>query len=203
MKNSWNPFSRRVKRVGLALATAGVAQVFIGLAFAFSPLLIAYLSTPAGGNMYSEGSGGGSAIWLMFLTFPIGTAVCIQGLVTLIIGIVSTMRMALPTVEEDAIERKRVLSNRAIAMVLLLPTSLLTTPLLSFMLGNFVLGSLGADRGFFVYFVCVALQLVASGFAIYFATMSKRTVLTTILSGVVLLSLIGSYFEYFWVQKYV
>lgn len=202
MKNGWNPFSRRAKRVGLALATAGVVQVLIGLAFAFSPLLIARLSTPAGGNMYSEGSGGGSAIWLMFLTIPGGAAVCIQGLVTLILGIVSTMRMALPTLEEDAVERKRVLSHRAIAMVLLLPTSLLTTPLLSFMFGNAVFG-LGAGRGFFVYSVCVALQLVAAGFAIYFAIMSKRNVLLAILSGVVLLSLIGSYFEYFWVQQYV
>ena len=57
--------------------------------FAFSPLAIAYLTTPAGGNMWSEGGGGGgSAIWLMFLTIPASLLGVIAGIILLVFGFV-------------------------------------------------------------------------------------------------------------------
>ena len=57
--------------------------------FAFSPLALAYLSTPAGGNMWSEGGGGGgSAIWLMFLTIPASLLGVIAGIILLVFGFV-------------------------------------------------------------------------------------------------------------------
>lgn len=55
---------------------------------AFSPLALAYLTTPAGGNMWSEGgSGGGSAIWLMILTLPLGGIGLLVSLILLIVGL--------------------------------------------------------------------------------------------------------------------
>lgn len=57
--------------------------------FAFSPLAMAYLATPPGGNMWSEGgNGGGSAIWLMFMTIPLGFLGLLAGIIVLIIGLV-------------------------------------------------------------------------------------------------------------------
>ncbi|NBQ93472.1 MAG: hypothetical protein EBU06_06030 [Micrococcales bacterium] len=57
--------------------------------FAFSPLALAYLSTPAGGNMWSEGGGGGgSAIWLMFLTIPASLLGLLAGIILLVLGFV-------------------------------------------------------------------------------------------------------------------
>jgi len=54
-----------------------------GLALAFSPLLIAALSTQPGHNMWSEGdsASGGAAIWLMIFTLPVGGALGLVGLI--------------------------------------------------------------------------------------------------------------------------
>ena len=67
------------------------ASAFVGaFLVAFSPLALAFLSTPPGGNMWSEGGdGGGSAIWLMILTLPLGLVIGIVGLVFLIMGLVT------------------------------------------------------------------------------------------------------------------
>ncbi len=70
--------------------TIGVSGLLGGPLFAFSPLALAWIMTPPGGNMWSEsGSGGGSAIWLMFLTIPFGFIALIAGLVFTIIGLVT------------------------------------------------------------------------------------------------------------------
>jgi len=46
------------------------------------PIIIALVGgLVTGGNPWSEGSGAGSVIWLMFLTLPIGLIVFIVGLV--------------------------------------------------------------------------------------------------------------------------
>lgn len=53
-----------------------------GCLFAILPIMIALIgSLVTGGNPWSEGSGTGSVIWLMFLTLPIGAIVFIVGLV--------------------------------------------------------------------------------------------------------------------------
>jgi len=186
-----NPFQKGVKRVGLAVVIFGACLVLGGLAFAFSPVAIAFLATPPGGNMYSEGGGGGgAAIWLMILTLPVGAAVAMFGLVTMIGGVISTLRMKLPSVEEDLVTRNRMLAHRAIALTALLPLSLLVSPIIAFVLGNMIVGG---DSGVIAFFVIVAMQLVAGGFAIYFAVRSQKPVLISVLSAVVLLTLAGSY----------
>ena len=197
MSNTWKPFQKGVKRTGLAVVTLGAIQIVAGLAFAFSPVLLAFLSTPPGGNMFSEGGGGGgAAIWLMILTLPIGASVAMVGLVTMIGGVIATLRMQLPTVEEDAVGRSKMLAHRAIALTALLPLSLLISPIVTFVLGNMIVGG---NSGLIAFFTIVAMQLVAGGFAIYFAVISKKTILISILGAVVFLSLLGSYYVSFWV----
>ena len=192
MSQSVNPFQKGVKRVGLAVVIFGACLVLAGLAFAFSPVALAFLSTPPGGNMYSEGGGGGgAAIWLMILTLPIGASVAMFGLVTMVSGVISTLRMKLPSAQEDSVTRNRMLGHRAIALVALLPLSLLVSPIIAFVLGNMVIGGYS---GIISFFVIVAMQVVAGVFAIYFAIKSQKIVLIAILSALALLCLTGSYF---------
>lgn len=39
--------------------------------FFLSPLLMAYMNTPPGESMWNENTGGGAAIWLYIIIFPI------------------------------------------------------------------------------------------------------------------------------------
>ncbi len=54
----------------------------VGLIFAISPLLLAFVTSIfQGGSMWDEGSGTGGYIWLMMGTLPVGSALFIIGLV--------------------------------------------------------------------------------------------------------------------------
>jgi hypothetical protein len=54
----------------------------IGLLFAVSPILLAFVTSLfQGGSMWDEGSGTGTFIWLMFLTLPVGLLLVVIGLV--------------------------------------------------------------------------------------------------------------------------
>jgi len=58
----------------------------IGLIFAFSPILLAFVTSLfQGGSMWNESSGTGGYIWLMFLTLPVGFLLVVIGLVMFII----------------------------------------------------------------------------------------------------------------------
>jgi hypothetical protein len=58
----------------------------VGLIFAFSPILLAFVTTLfQGGSMWNESSGTGSYIWLMFLTLPVGFLLIVIGLVMLVV----------------------------------------------------------------------------------------------------------------------
>jgi TRAP-type mannitol/chloroaromatic compound transport system permease small subunit len=58
----------------------------VGLIFAISPLLLAFVTSIfQGGSMWDEGSGTGGYIWLMMGTLPVGFALFIIGLVVEII----------------------------------------------------------------------------------------------------------------------
>jgi len=53
-----------------------------GCLFALSPIALAILATPIGGNVFSTGGdGGGAALFLMMLTLPIGGIVSVLGIV--------------------------------------------------------------------------------------------------------------------------
>jgi hypothetical protein len=71
----------------------GILMLASGL-FTFSPLAIAALNTQPGHNMWSEGDSGsgGSAIWLMLFTLPLGFMGGVTGLVLLIVGLVKASK---------------------------------------------------------------------------------------------------------------
>ena len=54
----------------------------IGLLFAVSPILLAFVTSLfQGGSMWDESSGTGTFIWFMFYTLPIGLLLVVIGLV--------------------------------------------------------------------------------------------------------------------------
>jgi len=54
----------------------------VGLIFAISPLLLAFVTSIfQGGSMWDEGSGTGGYIWLMMGTLPVGFVLSIIGVV--------------------------------------------------------------------------------------------------------------------------
>ena len=54
----------------------------VGLIFAFSPLLLALITSIfQGGSMWDESSGSGGFIWFMFFTLPVGLLLILIGLV--------------------------------------------------------------------------------------------------------------------------
>jgi len=58
----------------------------IGLIFAFSPILLAFVTSLfQGGSMWNESSGTGAYIWLMFLTLPFGFLLVVIGLVMAVV----------------------------------------------------------------------------------------------------------------------
>ena len=58
----------------------GCSVGIVGVIVSISPLIIARATTPAGDNWMSEGSGGGSAIWLMMFSVPVGFIIGVVGL---------------------------------------------------------------------------------------------------------------------------
>jgi uncharacterized membrane protein len=54
----------------------------IGLLFAVSPILLAFVTSLfQGGSMWDEGSGTGTFIWFMLFTLPVGLLLVVIGLV--------------------------------------------------------------------------------------------------------------------------
>ena len=54
----------------------------IGLIFAISPILLAFVTSLfQGGSMWDESSGTGTFIWLMLFTLPVGFLLVLIGLV--------------------------------------------------------------------------------------------------------------------------
>jgi hypothetical protein len=54
----------------------------IGLIFAISPILLAFVTSLfQGGSMWDESSGTGTFIWFMFFTLPVGFLLVLIGLV--------------------------------------------------------------------------------------------------------------------------
>jgi hypothetical protein len=54
----------------------------IGLLFAVSPILLAFVTSLfQGGSMWDEGSGTGTFIWFMLFTLPVGLLLVVFGLV--------------------------------------------------------------------------------------------------------------------------
>ena len=64
----------------------GFPFVRVGLLFAFSPLVMAFVTGLIQGvSMWDEGSGTGTYIWFMMLTLPVGFVLVVIGLVMKIV----------------------------------------------------------------------------------------------------------------------
>jgi len=59
----------------------------IGLIFAFSPILIAFVTSLfQGGSMFDEESGGGGYLWFLMATLPLGFVMIFIGLILLVVN---------------------------------------------------------------------------------------------------------------------
>lgn len=59
--------------------------VRIGLAIAFTPLILSFVTSIfQGGSMWNESSGTGSYLWLMILSVPVGFFMMFAGSITFI-----------------------------------------------------------------------------------------------------------------------
>lgn len=62
----------------------------VGLIFAISPLLLAFVTSIfQGGSMWDEGSGTGGYIWFMMATLPVGFVLIVVGVV---VGVIRKLR---------------------------------------------------------------------------------------------------------------
>jgi cytochrome bd-type quinol oxidase subunit 2 len=193
-------FRKGQERTPAQRAILGALVIFLGFLITFSPLLIAFLSTPPGGNMFSEGGGGGgSAIWLMIFTLPIGSATALTGVVMHFGGVISALK-AKTTDDQDESVRNKVVANKALALAVMGPVALVTT-FLVFNLGG-LFSSQGSEGLFGFLALFIVLQLLIGGRAIYLSKQTKDSKLTWTIASFVSLILFGylylasSYFPY-------
>jgi hypothetical protein len=183
----------KAKRVGLAQSKLGAIVGFGGILFAFSPVAIAFLSTPAGGNPFSEGGGGGgAALWLMIMTLPLGAVASIIGLVFMFIGIVYSLKITTPIDSDNPELRSKILKEKSISLALLVPILLITSPVICFVIGAM---TMGPTAGVVAVIASAALAVAASVFALRFAFQSKLPKLQIVLSILSGIFLVGVFFE--------
>lgn len=184
---------KKAKRVGLAQSKLGAIVGAGGILFAFSPVAIAFLSTPAGGNPFSEGGGGGgAALWLMIMTLPLGAGVSIVGLVFMFIGITYSLKIETPIDSDNPELRSKVLKEKSISLALLVPTLMLTSPVICFVVGAM---TLGPTAGVVAVVASAALAVTATAFSLRFAFQSGRQKLQVVLSILSAIFLVGIFFE--------
>jgi len=171
---------RKVKRTGLSRATLGAILSFVGIGIALAPLGMAYATNQAA---YS---------WLMIGTLPVGAVVMIIGLVHMIIGVSQTLKIKTPLAETSLDERTRVLKDKSISLVLLVPILALTLPLISFVFGSMIVS---AYAGMFTVFAMAVAILVGIALSIYFAIQSKLKVLQIVIIALSIIFLVVLFFE--------
>jgi hypothetical protein len=83
---------------------AGVIWLIAGAVVAFSPLAMAFLSTAPGHNWMSEGDSqsGGSYIWGMLITLPVGFVIGVVGLVKIVNASFAPVEVTRPATEDEA-----------------------------------------------------------------------------------------------------
>jgi type IV secretory pathway VirB2 component (pilin) len=184
---------KKAKRVGLVLSKLGAILSFGGILFAFAPVAIAFLSTPPGGNPFSEGGGGGgAALWLMILTLPLGAIASIIGLVLMFVGIIYSLKTKTPVDSDNPGLRSKVLKEKSISLALLVPTLMITSPVICFVIGSMIVGP---TAGTVAVITSAALAVAATGIALMFAFLSKLPKLQLVLSILAVIFLVGVYFE--------
>lgn len=183
---------KKPKRVGLALSKFGALVSLGGIAFAFSPVGLAIISSP-GGNAFSEGGGGGGAImWAMILTLPLGALTAGIGILLMLSGVIYTLKTKAPSAEENAESRSKVLKEKSISFALLVPATMITQPVMTFVFGNMIIGPAAAP---ITIIVTSALALGAVATSVAFAIQSKVQKFQIIMIALAVLFAVGLYFE--------
>jgi len=183
---------KKPKRVGFALSKYGALICFGGIAFAFSPIALAIISTPPGGNPFSEGGGGGgAAIWLMIATLPLGGFASIAGLLFMISGISYTLKTKSP---EDPTLQAKTFKEKSISLALIVPALMLVMPVLSFVFGNMIVGPYAAEV---TIFVTTGLALAAIVMSLIFAIKSKLQKFLIVMIVLAVIAVAGLSYEAF------
>ena len=188
---------KKPKRVGLALSKSGALVSLGAIAFAFSPIGLAFLGT--GGNPFGEGvvgggpvTGWGGIMYAMIFTLPLGAITAGIGIVLMLTGVIHTLRTKTPTAEENAETRSMVLKEKSISFALLVPATMITQPVLAFVLGNMTFGPAAAPV---TIFVTSGLAIGAIGTSLAFAIQSKSQKFQITVIVLAVLFLAGLFFE--------
>ena len=192
-------FRKRKERNPAQRAVFGVLFVCVGFGFTFGPLLISFITTP-GENMLSEGGGGGgSAIWGMISTLPIGAVIALIGVIRLFSGFISALN-ATAINEADESEQRIINAHKAISIAALGPAALFTIFLIICLTALF---RHDVTNGLFVLLaLLIVLQVLFGGRAIFIARRTRDSKLTLTIAAFVTLILFGylylalSYFPY-------
>ena len=187
-KMSYQSLVKKPMPVGFGLSKLGAILSIGGIAFAFSPIALAILATPPGGNPFSEGGGsGGSAIWFMILTLPVGGFASIVGLFFMLGGILHTMKTEIP---EDQALRSKLMKEKSLSFALLVPSLMLMMPVLSFVSGNMIASHFTPEL---IIFASTGLAIIGIVMAIIFAIKSKakKFQIVTAVSAVLVLSVLS------------
>jgi hypothetical protein len=180
------------KRVGLALSKLGAILCFGGMLFAFSPVALAFIATPVGGNPFSEGGGGGgAALWYMILTLPAGAITSIVGLVLMLTGIIYTLSIKTSSAAGNDALRSKILKEKSISLVLLVTALIITSPVICFVIGSM---TMGPTAGSYAVIASAALAVAASVIALILALQSKLPKLQIVISILTVIFLVGIYF---------
>lgn len=177
---------KKPKRVGLARSKYGALISLVGIAFAFSPVGIAVISSP-GGNPFSS-----PILWAMILTLPLGAITAGIGIVLMITGVIYTLKIKTPTAEENAETRSKLLKEKSISLALLVPVIMVTQPLITFVLGAMFFGLAVAS---ITVFITSGLAIGAIGTSLAFAIQSKTQKFQITMIVLAVLFLAGIFLE--------
>ena len=181
-------FRKRKERNPAQSAVFGALFVCLGFGFTFGPLLISFITTP-GENMLSEGGGGGgSAIWGMISTLPIGSVIALIGVIRLFSGVISASN-ATAVNKDDESEQKIINAHKAISIAALGPAALFTIFLILCMTALFSRGV--SDDMFGLLALLIVLQVLFGGRAIFIARRTRDSKLTLTIASFVTLILFG------------
>lgn len=90
-------------RPPMSKTRVGLIWLAAGAVVAFSPLAMAFFATAPGHNMWSEGDSqsGGTYIWGMLITLPLGFIIGVIGLVKIISASTAPKEVTRPATEEE------------------------------------------------------------------------------------------------------
>ena len=178
--------SIKPKRVGLAKSKRGAILFFGGTLFVLSPVVLAVMTTPLGGNPF----GGGAALWFLMITVPLGVIPTSKGLAQMLTGISCSLRIKTPAASAGHEIRSRILREKAISMALLVAMLLVTSPVICLVV--MILGPIAVAVSIITLAV---LATAATGICLVFALQSQVPRLQLVISILSVIFLVVIFLE--------